>query len=59
MCIVVKHELSKPISISRGLEHNFILHDHCMPAATCTEFCHFPVEESVCKVCCSVFVCVV
>ena len=34
--------------------HNCILHDLCMPAATI-----FSIEESVSKVCCSVFVCVV
>ena len=47
--LVVKHEQSKHniITTSRGVVHNCILHDHCIPAAMLrccytTEFCHFP-----------------
>ena len=60
MPLVVRHELSKHITISRG--HGIYIISFYMTIIIyllLTWFCHFPVQENVHKVCCSIFVCIV
>ena len=55
--LVIKHEYLNILLQVEGIVLNYIIHA-CMPVAALVNFAIFPTK-TMCKVCCSVFVCCV